>query len=705
MGMFVSGNFFDVLGVPAAIGRTWAPEEGEVVGRDPVLVLGHDFWAGVLGADRSVVGREVWLNGTAFTIIGVAPERFTGMDQYLRPSFFVPATMKPALSRDADDSIENRGTRSFVMRGRLKSGVTKAQAQTELSVLWRDLQRQHPDQTRNQDVVIRTDLQARFRESPEDAMLMVMLLGLVAVVLAIACANVASLLLGHARSRAREIAIRLALGVGPGRLLRQLLTESALLAAGGCIVGVGLAYLAIRFLLNIQVPTDLPIVIAPELDRRVLMFSVIAAAGSAVLFGLAPAWRSVRTDLVPGLKRSTDGRTSRQRTVGRNILVVGQIALAMVLLVAAVTMLAGFRQALGLDPGFRTDRLLMMTFDTSLTGAAPDETRQFYRQLVDGAAEVPGVVSVALTGAVPLDPSGEIRNVVPEGHQFPAGQEHAQVFAATVDEHYFRVVGTAVVSGRGFTTEDRASTRPVVVVNQEFARRYWPGTDPIGKRLRLASDDSPWMEIVGIARTGKYFFIGEPPRPFIYLPFAQHDRSRMSLIVESASADPSGLAAPLRGLVRDLKPDQPIYNVRPLSTFYEQRALAVPRQLLQVITTMGAMGLALALIGLYGVIAFSVGSRTREIGIRMAIGATRSNVMRMILRQGLVLSLAGIGFGIIGSIAVGYLLSAGLIGLGEPSRASFIPVPLLLLALTLAACYVPARRASRIDPLRAVRED
>lgn len=706
MGMFTSSDFFDVLGVPAVVGRMFSRDDGRADGRDAVLVLGHDFWAGAFGADRAVVGRVVWLNGSPLTIIGIAPERFTGMDQYIRPAFYVPSTMKRQLARATDDdAMENRGARAFGMRGRLKSGVSMAQAQSEVSAVWRGLQRDYPEPTRNQTITLRTDLQTRFRESPEDAMLTMMLLALVAIVLAIACANVASLLLGRARQRTQEVAIRLALGVGSGRLLRQLLTESALLAAAGCVVGLGLAHVAIRLLLNIQVPTDLPVVITPQLDRRVLLFGVFAAAGSAVLFGLAPAWRSLRTDLVPALKRATDGRTVRQRTVGRNILVVTQIAMSMVLLIATSTMLAGFRQSLTLDPGFRTDRLLMMTIDTSLTGATPEETHLFYRRLVDGAARVPGVASVAITGAVPLDPSGEGENVVPEGYQFPAGQESAPVSSATVNDQYFGVVRTAIVSGRGFSAEDRASSRPVVVVNEEFARRYWPGQDALGKRLRSASADSAWMEVVGIARTGKYFFIGEPPRPFIYLPFAQRERSRMSLIVESESADPAGLATPLRTLVRDLNPAQPIYNVRPLSTFYEQRALALPRQLLRVITTMGAMGLVLALIGLYALVAFAVSSRTREIGIRMAIGAPRSRVVWMILRQAVALSTAGIVLGTLGSLVVNRLLSAGLFGLGEPSGTSFVIIPVLLIALMLAASYVPARRASLIDPLRAVRED
>ena len=705
MGMAVSDNFFSVLGIPPALGRTFSPDEGRVADRDAVLVLGHDFWQGALGGDRSIVGRDVWVNGVALKIIGVTPERFTGMDQYIRPAFFVPAMMAHRLSRTGENLVDDRTARAFDMRGRLKPRVSLAGGQTEAAVVWTGLVSQYPGTNRNLAIALRTDFDTRVRQSPEDAMLTVMLLALVALVLAIACANVANLLLGRARARSREMAIRLALGVSRFRLLRQLLTESALLAVAGCGLGIALVYAAIRSLLNIQIPTDLPVVILPQLDRRVVMFSLAAAGISALLFGVAPAWRSLRTDLVPALKGSERGGTARHRTIGRNVLVVVQVALSMVLLVATGIVLQGFRKSVVMNPGFRTDHLLMMTLDTSLAGDTAPQTHAFYRTLVDRVKTLPGIVSVAMTGAVPLDPSGEGETVIPEGYQFPTGQEGAPVMSATVDEQYFATMRAEIVRGRAFRAEDRDTTRPVVIVNEEFAKRYWPGQDPIGRRLRVQNNGAPWMDIVGIAKTGKYLYIGEMPRPFVYLPFSQHERSRMSLIVESASADPSTLVGPLRGVVRDLDSRLPIYNVRTLSTFYQQRALAIPRRLFQTVATLGVFGLILALIGLYGLVAYSVACRTKEIGIRMAIGAARSDVLRMVMRQGFTLSMTGIAFGVVGSVAAGRLLTAALAGLGEPSRPAYFIVPVLLIVLTMAASYVPARRASSIDPLLAVRHE
>jgi predicted permease len=703
MGMLVSDNFFNLLGIQPLLGRVFAPEEGTVPDRDAVVVLGYDFWKGALAGDPSIIGGVVWVNGIAFKVIGLAPASFTGMDQYIRPAFFVPAMMAHRLSPADENPIEDRASRIFVMRGRLKPGVSRQNAQAELAVLWNGLAQQYPEANRSRSIAARSELDTRIRESPEDAMLIAMLMALVAIVLAIACANVANLMLGRARSRSREIAIRLALGVSRPRLFRQLLTESLLLAIAGGALGLACAYGWIRFLINIQVPTDLPVVISPQLDHRVLVFSLLATGVSALLFGLAPAWRSLQSDLVPALKLSEPGQTTRHRTPGRNVLVAVQVALSMVLLVATGTLYDGFRKSLILDPGFRTDHLLTMSLDTSVVGYSPLQTHAFYRDLADRARAVPGVTSVALTGAIPLDPSIQIEIVTPEGHPFPPGQEGVRVNAATVDEHYFETMKTEIVRGRAFTTEDQNGTRRVVMVNEEFAKIYWPSQDPIGKRLRLDNGRGPWLQVVGLTKTGKYVFIGEPPRPFVYLPFAQNERTRMSLLVETASADPAALAGPLRDVVRTLDANQPIYNLRTLSKFYAQRTISVPLSILKVVGIMGLFGLALALIGLYGLMAYSVACRTREIGIRMAIGAGRSDVVKMVLRQGLMLSLAGIVAGSVASMAVARLLAAGLAGLGAPNPATYVIVPSLLICLTTAASYFPARRASLVDPLQAVR--
>jgi len=704
-GLAVSGNFFSALGIVPEVGRAFAPDEAKVPGADAVLILGHDFWSGVLGADRSIVGREVWLNGIPMRVIGVAPERFTGMDQYIRPAFFLPASMLRRLSQGRDRSVEDRAARIYDIHARLKPGASLSRAQNEASAAWNALSRQYPDVNQHLVLAVRTEFQARVRNFPEDVMTMVSLLALVALVLAIACANVANLLLGRARSRAREIAIRLALGVSRPRLLRQLLTESVLLAVAGCAAGIALATWAVRVLRDIRIPSDLPIVIEPRLDERVLIFSICAAALSVLLFGIAPAVSSVRTNLVAGLKAAVPGRAARHRMIGRSVLVVLQVALSMVLLISAGTVLEGFRRLLELDPGFRTDHLLMMAVDTELTNASPEQSHVFYKELVDRARRLPGVVSVTMTGAVPLDPNSQGETVIPEGYELRPGQRGVGVQLATVEAHYFSTMKTRIAGGRSFNDDDRATSEPVVIVNEEFGREYWRGQNPLGKRVRLSGAESPWMTVVGVARTGKYFFLGETPQPFIYLPFVQHERTRMSLIVESASDDPTALAMPIRQVVRNLSPEQPVYNVRALSTFYEQRALAIPRRMFHVVTTMGVAGLVLALVGLYGLVAYSVACRSREIGIRMAIGARPSNVLALVLRQGCTLAVIGVATGALGSMAATRALIAGLYGLAAPNRPAWVIVPLLLIALTLIASYIPARRASLIDPLQAVRHE
>ena len=423
---------------------------------------------------------------------------------------------------------------------------------------------------------------------------------------------------------------------------------------------------------------------------------------SALLFGLAPALQSIKTELVPALKAANQGFTAGRRMLGRNILVVGQVALSMALLVAAGMLIDAVRKTLVLDPGFRTDHLLMMEFDTALVRYTDDQTREFYRNLRDRARALPGVRSVTMTCYIPFSPNGFGKTVVPEGYQFPKGQDSVSLGAAIVDEHYFDTMKTTIIRGRGFTAEDKADTRRVAVVNEEFAKKYWPRQDPVGKRFRLNDSKGPWVEVVGLTMTNKYYFIAEPPMQYLYLPFAQEQNSRMSLIVETYGA-PAGIAAPLREVVRAIDANQPVYNVRTFSSFYEQRAISVAMTLMQVVATMGLLGLTLALVGLYGLIAYSVSRRTQEIGIRMAIGANQIQVLKMVLRQGFALVLAGILVGGVISVVVARLLTIGLAGLGAPNPITFVVVPIALLLITMAACYIPARRASLIDPIRALR--
>jgi len=707
-GLVVSANFFSVLGIPMALGRGFIQEEERVSGRDAVVVLSHDLWQTSMGGDAGIIGSEIRINGVPFTVVGVTAPTFTGMGlptALVRSTLYVPLAMETRLYPSRRDANDDRAAGVLAVHGRLKAGVSRAAALAELSPIWSSLAQQYPDANRRLTIKLRSTLEERTFESPPIAVLVAVLLALVSIVLLIACANVANLLLGRARARSREIAVRLALGISRSRLLRQLLTESLLLAALGCAAGLLFAYGGILFLQRFQIATDLPMVIGTRLDGRVLGFSVIAAALSAVCFGLVPAWQSLKTRVVLSLKSAEPGATPRRRTAGRNVLVIAQVALSMTLLVAAGVLVDAFRKALLLDPGFRTTHLLRMSTDTSLAGYSPEQTRLFYRRLIERTEGLPGVVSATLTSGVPLEGWGWAWPMIPEGYRFADDERSNIIWCAAVDEHFFSTMKMTLTRGRAFTARDRVGGPRVAIVNEAFAARYWPGQNPIGKRIRVDATGSAWLEVVGTTATAKYLFIGEGPRPFFYLPVEQSGGSDLTLLVETASADAGPMVAPVRQVFRDLDANLPVYDAVPFATFYRQRAMSLPLTITQMVGAMGLLGLTLAIVGLYGLVAYSVARRTKEIGIRMAIGAGRREVLAMVLRQGLTLALAGIACGSLASVGVARLLTAGLTGLGRPSLFTYAVVPAILVGLTLVASYVPARRASRVDPLLALRDE
>ncbi|HLK18041.1 MAG TPA: ABC transporter permease, partial [Bryobacteraceae bacterium] len=702
MGQMVSDNFFRALEVQPSLGRAFLPDEGKVPGRDAITVLSYHFWETEFGSDRSVIGRKVRMNGIEFTVVGVASKEFTGADQWIRPYFYVPISMAPRLLIGSDSNVlEDRANRMFEVKARLKEGVSQASAQAEMSAIAANLEKAYPETNRNRSLVLRTEFEQRVKRDPYDSSLAILLMALVGLVLIIACANVANLLLARSQARSREIAIRLAIGAGRMRLLRQLLIESLALALLGCALGLGVAYLGIVFMQGIKVPTDIPVVLSVQLDRRVLFFTLVAGLLSALVFGLAPAWQALKTDLVPALRSAGLSASARRRTIGRNALVVSQVALSLVLLVAAGMLLEGFRKVLVISPGFRTDHILTMDFDTSLVPAS-ERTKDFYRNLIDRTRLLPGVKSAALSAVIPLAPAQSGQTVIPEGFQFPKGQESTQELGNVVDDRYFDVMHTPIVRGRAFTLADKADSTRVAIVNEEFAKKYWANQEPIGKTIRMDGPKGPVVQVVGVAKTAKYIFIGEPPMAFIYLPWTQRPQTRLSLVVETYG-DPAEITAPVRDVVRSINPDQPIYNARTLATFYEQRGTAIFLMILETVSAMGIIGLVLAVVGLYGLIAYSVSRRTQEIGIRMALGAQRSNVAGLVLRQGFLLAIIGVAIGFAASVAVRGALVQGLIGLGTLSPLVLAIVPIGLLAVTMAACYLPAYRASRIDPIRALR--
>jgi predicted permease len=433
-----------------------------------------------------------------------------------------------------------------------------------------------------------------------------------------------------------------------------------------------------------------------------MQFSFFAALASCVFFGLAPAWQTVRMDFVSALKAGGHGVSGQRRTLGRDVLVAGQIALAMVVLIAAGMFLAGFQKMLVMTPDFRTDHLISMDTAPALLHYSPEQTRLFYRRLVDRVRTMAGVKAVAMTESLPLSPSQTVVTVVPEGYQFPKGREKAVEFGAAVDAGYFSTMNVEIMRGRSFTDDDRPGSRRVAVVNQQFARTYWPGQDPIGKRIRLDRADSPSVEVVGITKTGHYLLVNEAPAPFVYLPYEQNPRSEMTLIVQSAG-DPAGFAAPLRDAVRSIDANLPIFNLRTVATLYQSRATGTWLQFFQMVGTMGFIGLALATTGLYGLVAYTVSRRVKELGIRVALGANQRDIVWLVERRGLILAGLGIALGGALTAAAIPMLSAGFIGLGASSPDVYVLVPLGLLMVSAAASYLPARRAAGLDPLRALR--
>ena len=707
MGMLVSGNFFRVMGLEPQLGRDFRPEEDEVPGRDAVAILGHDFWAQQFGADRSILGRTVRLHGIEFTVIGVAPAGFTGLDQYARFEFYCPLMMWPRLQTDPGvEPLEDRDFRSLTIKGRLKPGVTMAQAQTELSGIAADLERAYADTNRNRSTEVRTELQTRIAQAPPLARLIVMLTTLAAAVLFVACANVAGLVASRAPTRAREIALRLALGAGRLRLMRQLITESVLIAMIGGVLGLGGGYAGVTLFRQFRIPTDLPIAASFELDRRALMVSLVVALVSAVLFGLAPAIRSTRADLTAVMKATDAAGFGRRRRWGRGFLVGGQVAVSVVLLVVATFVYRGFQQRLGIGPGFRTDHVLMMWFNPSLVKYSEAQAQQFFEQVAERARLLPGVQSATLASYVPMDGGVGRVSIVPEGFQFPVGTENAAVPSSVVDEHYFDTLGLPILKGRGFRATDVADAPRVAIVNEQLAQHYWPGQDPLGKRFRWNDSHGPWVEIVGLAKNSKYNTLTESSVDFAYFPYKQRPQPRMALMVQSIG-DPTSLVTPLREVVRSLDANQPIYNVRTLEENYQMRTVVIIHVVTGLIGAMGIMGLVLALVGLYGLVAYAASRRTKEIGIRMAMGASRSDVVLMVLRQGIVLAVVGLGVGLVASVGASRALTAvfpgGPGGNQRTDPLAFMLVAATVLTVTLLAAYFPARRASRGHPTEALR--
>jgi predicted permease len=706
-GMMVSGNYFHVLGVEPQLGRGFRENEDQVPGRDAVVVLGPNFWRHEFASDPSVVGRHIRLNGTEFTVIGVAPEAFPGMQIFDFPDFYMPLAMARVFSTDRQKNFfEDRDDRELNVRARLKPGTTLQQAQNELSVLAKNFETDYPKVNRSRGASVHTQFQMRTRADDINWKFGVIFVILALAVLLVACTNVAGLLLSRARSRTREIAVRLALGAGRFQLIRLLLTESLILASLGGLAGIAIGYGVVEWFhsfQNVIFMTDLPFAIPFQMDKRVLLASLVLSALSALLCGLAPALQTTRVDLVNGLKSADVDLPGRKPLWGRNVLVVAQVSTSLMLLTASFLMFRGFQHTLLEDTGFAKDHLLMTSFDPRLVQYSPAQTQQFYKLLAERVREAPGVVSEALTQNIPLG-TDDFDGVafVPDGFQVPRDRENFSSTMDTVDEGYFNTMGVSILRGRGFLATDTAEAPRVAVVNEHFAKHFWPSGDAVGKRFRLDSCDGTPVEIVGVAQTINYQNTFDKQMDFVYMPLAQHPVARMTLMLRS-SGDPLQLVQSVKDVVRTLDPNLPMLETRAYEDYYLNQAVKGPGIAIKLVGAMGAVGLLLAIAGLYGLVAYNVSRRTREIAIRMALGAESSDVLRLVMGKGLVLVAMGTLLGLTMGFAVERLMNSMLFNAGGVDIvAYFIVVPSLFLVTALAT-YVPARRASRIAPTQALR--
>jgi putative ABC transport system permease protein len=698
-GVVVTGKYFEVLGVKTQLGRTLQASDEQTANEQPV-VISDGLWQRRFSANPSVIGQTLRLNGKPYTIVGVTDPEFRGLRLGLPPEFWLPMTTA------SDYATSGRGDRGLELTGRIKPGVTPAQAQAQLTTIAARLAQAYPEtnlgtlERPSEPRPITVVQESRVEPSAQVGIWRVsmLLFAVVGLVLLTACANVANLLLARASVRRREIAVRLALGASRRRLIRQLLTESLLLAMLGSALGLILTQLTSRMLPGFFPANDVD-GLDLSLDWRVLVFTLGVTILTGVLFGLAPALQSTRLNLLPSLKHQGGAHGQRLRRIGlRDVLVISQLALSLVLLIGAALFVRSLRHAISFDPGFTVQNLLIASMETRGASLNKQQGQAFYQQTVERVGSLPGVQSVSLSRIAPLGGGGQRRGTQFEGYQ-PQQNEDTETNTNVVDLNYFNTMGIPIIAGRDFNAQDREASPLVVIVNEEVARRYYGG-NAVGKRLRMGSDAPP-TEIVGVARTARYRNLREQPLPFIYIPLGQEYQPGMTLMVRTAST-PTALVGPLRNELRALNKDVPVYSVQMM----EERIggqLAADRLIAVLLSTFGAGALLLAAIGIYGVMGYSVARRTHEIGVRIALGAERRDILTLIIGQGMVLVLIGAGLGLVLALALTRVVKSLLFGISATDPLTFAAVVLVLVGVALLACYLPARRATKVNPLVALR--
>jgi predicted permease len=701
----VSPNYFSLAQVEPAFGELLTPGEGEAKGAAPTVVLAWRYWQRRFGGNPSIVGQPITLNGQSFTVLGIAPASFTGLSWAMAVSGWVPTGAMGTLMHGGDESRDNRGTPMFRLMGRLAPGRTLADARAELEVVTKRLAASYPAEHKGTRVMVIPENRARPDPSISEFLPAVaaIFVAMVALVLFIACANVANLMLSRALERQRDLVIRSALGASRWRLIRLQVVEGLMLAAIAGVLGLLLARAAGQALSAFMPTGDIPVNQDQPFDWRIYPFTLLVSAVAGIATALWPARQASRFNLVESLKEGTRGGGTR-RHVLRNLLVVGQVALSLIVLASTGLFVHSLRQMQNLTFGFRPNGLLLISMDLGLQQYSDERSKQFLDRLVARAEALPGVTSATIGMHVPLDYGIQINEVSIDGEIPGTKDNHVPIAFNVVGPRFLETTGGRLLRGRTLERADNETSRHVGLINETMAAKLWPGRDPVGQRFRVG--DSNWIEVVGVVANGKYLMLGEEPRPYYYLPLAQEHPSGGTLMVRSVS-DPLALVGPLRRILHDMDPDLPIFNVKTMDAHVRESVFGLMplRMGAAMAGGQGLIGLFLAVLGLYAVVSYAVTRRTHEIGIRMALGANRTDVVRLVVREGLRLTFIGLGLGLIASLGIGLVLSKVLYGLGGMNVDVIVGVTVLLLGVSALACYLPARRATRVDPLVALRAE
>jgi predicted permease len=690
-GRLVTWNLFRVLGVAPILGRDFTAEEN-MPNRGYVAILSHALWRQSFGSDPQIIGKQIELDSEKYTVVGVMPQGFEFPDR--AAGVWVPLAF-------TNEQAANHYRHFLQVVARLKPGITLAQANANLEAISRNLAEKYPDSNKHINafaVPLRQDRVGNIR------LAIYVLLGAVGFVLLIACANVANLLLARAAGRQSELALRMALGAGRNRILRQLLTESLLLAACAGTLGILCSFWGSAFLARL-VPDGVPLASGSGIDARVLIFSVCVSMATGVLFGIMPALRLSRLNLSDTLKQAGRAGLGSRGKRTRDALVIVEVALAMILLTGAGLMIESFAKLRSLQPGFNPENVLTLRVPLP-DPKYPDLAKRtaFYDQVLERVNRVPGVVAAGFTTWVPLTNRGGSTGFTVEARPAPAQGDFNDANLRVISKDYIRAMGMALKAGRLFTGDERQNSPLVILINEKMAHQFWPGENPLGQRIKLSgyAGDYPWITIVGIVSDVHQMGLDVPPRSEMYVPYSQYEYFAPRYLAVKSAGNPLALATAVRDQIWAVDKDQPVADVMPMQTIVDEEL--APRQMqATILGGFGGLALILASLGIYAVLSYAVAQRTQEIGVRMALGAQPADVLRMVIGQGLALSFAGVGIGFAGALALTRVLGSLLYDVSATDPTTFVGVAMLLSAVALLACYVPARRAMRVDPMVSLR--